>query len=131
MSKRCYYEVLGVEKSADEQTIRAAHRKLAMQHHPDRNPGDKDAEVKFKEVSEAFEVLRDPQKKARYDRYGHAGLEDQGGMGGSPMDAFGEILRGFGFSFSSGGRRGPRGGGDLNIELTLTLVEAYRGCRKE
>src|SRR3954447_19768450 len=99
-AKRCYYEVLGVAKTADEQTIKVAHRKLAMQYHPDRNPGDREAEIKFKEVSEAYEVLRDPQKKARYTRNGHAGLEDQGGCGGgTPMDAFGEILRGFGFSF--------------------------------
>lgn len=130
--KRCYYEILGIAKNADEQTIKVAHRKMAMQYHPDRNPGDKEAEIKFKEVSEAYDILRDPQKKARYDRYGHAGLEDQGGAGfsGSPMDAFGEILRGFGFSFSRGGSRGPRGGSDLSVELTLTLAEAYQGCVK-
>src|SRR5215218_8339233 len=106
MSKRCYYEVLGVEKSADEQTIRAAHRKLAMQHHPDRNPGDKDAEIKFKEVSEAFEVLRDPKKKARYDRYGHAGLEDAGG--GFGQDAQGGIFEFINEVFGGRQRGGPR-----------------------
>ncbi|MGL4553448.1 MAG: molecular chaperone DnaJ [Gemmataceae bacterium] len=133
--KRCYYEILSVEKSADEQAIRVAHRKLAMQYHPDRNPGDKEAELKFKEVSEAFEVLRDPQKKAVYDRYGHAGLDGQGGggFGGTPggMGDLFDILRGFMGGTGGRGRGGPRGGGDLTVELTLTLVEAYRGCRKE
>jgi molecular chaperone DnaJ len=127
--KRDFYEVLGVSRDADGETIRVAHRKLAMQFHPDRNPGDKDAEMRFKEVTEAYECLRDPDKKARYDRYGHAGLEDNGmGGPGGPMGDIFDILRNF---MGGGGPRGPRRGSDLNFELTLSLVEAYQGCRKK
>jgi molecular chaperone DnaJ len=129
--KRDYYEVLGVARDADGETIRVAHRKLAMQYHPDRNPGDKDAEIRFKEVTEAFEVLRDPDKKARYDRYGHAGLENDGMGGGTgPMGDIFDILRGFMGGGFGGGGRGPRGGGDLSFEMTITLVEAFQGCSK-
>jgi len=129
MTKRDYYEVLGVARDADGETIRLAHRKLAMQYHPDRNPGDKDAEQRFKEVTEAYEVLRDPDKKARYDRYGHAGLENNGAAGPSgPMGDIFDILRGFMGGFGS--PRGPRAGGDLSFELTISLVEAFQGVSK-
>ncbi|WP_373503168.1 DnaJ domain-containing protein, partial [Aestuariivirga sp.] len=125
MAKRDFYEVLGVGKSADEKDLKAAYRKLAKQFHPDANPGDKTAEAKFKEVSEAYDVLKDPQKKAAYDRFGHQAFE--GGMGGgrgqgagfgpefnSSMsdifeDLFGDFMGGGGQG-RGGGRRG-RGGG--------------------
>ena len=81
MAKRDFYEVLGVSKNADEDTIKKAYRKMAMQHHPDRNPGDKASEDKFKEAAEAYEILSNPDKKARYDRYGHAGVDPQAGGG--------------------------------------------------
>src|SRR3990172_6666432 len=87
MEKRDFYEVLGVPRDADEKTLKAAFRKLAMQHHPDRNPGDHTAEIKFKEVSAAYECLKDPQKRAAYDRFGHAAFENgPGGMGGFSGD---------------------------------------------
>src|SRR4051794_3338596 len=119
-SKRDYYEVLGVAREADDDTLKKAYRRLAMQHHPDRNVGDHEAEVKFKEATEAYEVLRDPQKRQRYDRYGHAGLEGMGmpdfGDAGSVMDIFGEILGGV-FSGSGGRRRGPQPGRDLQVAI--------------
>src|SRR5690242_8581787 len=111
-AKQCYYEVLGVVKTASAEDLKKAYRKLAMQHHPDRNPGDKEAEHKFKVLSEAYDILRDEQKRAAYDRYGHAAFEQGGGGQG-----------GFGFNFGEGfadifdemfgdimGRRGGRGG---------------------
>jgi molecular chaperone DnaJ len=126
-SKRDYYEVLGVGKDADDDSLKKAYRRLAMQFHPDRNVGDPEAEVKFKEAAEAYEVLRDPHKRQRYDRYGHAGLE---GMtpdfsGGSVMDLFNEF---FGGVF--GGRRGPQSGHDLQIGIEIDLGDAYRGTHK-
>jgi molecular chaperone DnaJ len=127
--KRDYYEVLGVTRDADEDTLKKAYRKLAMQYHPDRNVGDSEAEVRFKEASEAFEVLRDPEKRRLYDRYGHEGLAgvrmpDFGNAGGF-ADLFGEL---FGDIF--GGRRGARGGRDLQIAVEIDLLEAARGVRK-
>ena len=131
--KRDYYEVLGVRKDADDETIKRAYRKLAMQFHPDRNVGDTEAEEKFKEAAEAYEILRDPDKRQRYDRYGHAGLE---GMGAphfsdaqSVFDLFGDL---FGDFFGGGGRRGhgPQGGRDLQIAIELDLAEAARGTTK-
>src|SRR6187549_1983915 len=86
MAKRCYYEVLEVERSANDGELKAAYRKLAMKWHPDRNPGDKDCEHKFKEINEAYEILKDPDKRAAYDRFGHAAFE-QGGMGGHGFSA--------------------------------------------
>ena len=129
--KRDYYEVLGIAKDADEDTLKKAYRKLAMQHHPDRNPGNPDADVHFKEAAEAFEVLRDPQKRARYDRYGHAGLEGVPGHdfrnSESVFDMFGDI---FGDIFGGRGRRrGPRAGNDLQLTLEIDLLEAYRGVK--
>lgn len=129
MSKRDYYEVLGVSKSASEQELKKAYRRVAMKYHPDRNPGDKEAEEKFKEASEAYEVLSDENKRAAYDRFGHAGVEGAGGMGGgagfgSFSDIFGDV---FGDIFGGGPRGGPSRGSDLRYTLELTLEEAVRG----
>ncbi|MGV3622096.1 MAG: molecular chaperone DnaJ [Archangium sp.] len=129
-TKRDYYEVLSVERTADGEVLKKAFRKLAMQYHPDRNPGDKDAEEKFKEGSEAYEVLSDPERRARYDRFGHQGMEGFGGGSGfnnvNINDIFGEI---FGDIF--GGSRGRRGGrnrgADLRYNLELTFEEAAFG----
>ncbi len=128
-SKRDYYEVLGVSRDADEATLKKAYRKLAMQYHPDRNPGDAEADLKFKEAAEAFEVLRDPQKRARYDRYGHAGLE---GAGAPDFGSMSDILNEMFGDFFGGGRRsrGPRRGQDLQVTLEIDLVEAYKGCTR-
>ncbi len=146
MAKRDYYEVLGVEKSADEATIKKAYRKLAMQFHPDKNPDNKAAEEKFKEASEAYEVLSDKDKRQLYDQYGHAGLESQFGSGGFSWENFthrGDLNDIFGDSFGSifetlfgggfGGGRSQRSsnrGEDLQIELSLSLKEIAGGAEK-
>jgi molecular chaperone DnaJ len=131
--KRDYYEILDVDRSADGDTITKSYRKLAMKYHPDRNGGDSAAEEKFKEAAEAYDVLRDPDKRARYDRYGHAGL-DGFAPGGhhftdarSVFDVFGDI---FGDLFGGGRGRGPRSGRDLQYQLEIDLVEAARGTKK-
>src|SRR5690606_20625171 len=138
MSKRDFYEVLGVSKSADAAEIKKAFRKLAMKYHPDRNPDDKSAEAKFKEVNEAYEVLSDEQKRAAYDRYGHAGVDPNAGGGGfhagaggaSFSDIFGDV---FGDIFGGGGRAGGRNnrGSDLRYTLELDLEEAVKGTTVE
>lgn len=147
MAKRDYYEVLGVDKNADEATIKKSYRKLAMQYHPDKNPDNKDAEEKFKEASEAYEVLSDKEKRQLYDQYGHAGVESQFGAGGFSWenfthrsdlnDIFGdgfssifESLFGGGFGGRSSGRSSNRGE-DLQIELSLSLKEIAEGCEKK
>ena len=136
MDKQDYYELLGVSKGASDAEIKKAYRRLAMKYHPDRNPDDKDAELKFKEISEAYEVLSDAQKKAAYDQYGHAGVDGQGGFGGGGFeggfsDIFGDV---FGDIFGGGGggrrRSNVRRGADLRYNLDLTLEEAVRGCEK-
>lgn len=131
MSKRDYYEVLGVAKTASEGEIKKAYRKMAMKFHPDRNPDNKDAEDKFKEASEAYEVLSDQQKRATYDQFGHAGLDGQAGggfSGGGFGDAFGDIFGDiFGGGGGFGGRRGPQPGADLQYELEVTLEDAVSG----
>jgi molecular chaperone DnaJ len=145
--KRDYYEILGVEKSADEGTIKKAYRKVAMQYHPDRNPGDKAAEDKFKEAAEAYEILSDGNKKARYDRYGHAGVENMGGgfSGGSMnmediFSHFGDIFGDGGSPFESffggsqGGSRSRSGGqkgSNLRIKVALTMEEIEAGVTKK
>lgn len=143
-AKRDYYEVLGVDKSADKDAIKKAYRKLAMKYHPDRNPDDADAEAKFKEASEAAEILLDDQKRARYDQFGHAGVDGQaGGFGGGFQGGdFGDLGDIFGDLFGDmfgGGRRGGRGGGrsrgrkgdDLQMALEVSFEEAAFGCEKE
>jgi molecular chaperone DnaJ len=128
--KRDFYEVLGVTREADEEEIKRAYRKLAMQYHPDRNLGDPEAEIRFKEAAEAYDVLRDPEKRERYNRYGHAGLE---GMvhdfnsRQSIFDVFGDL---FGDLFGGGGRSGLQPGRDLLMDIELDLFDAARGTKK-
>ncbi|MBX7168523.1 MAG: molecular chaperone DnaJ [Pirellulales bacterium] len=131
--KRDYYELLGVARDASDKQIADAYRKLAIKFHPDKNPGDQEAVKRFKECAEAFEVLSDPDKRARYDRYGHAGLEGGGSQfrdAGDIFEAFGDIFGDFGDLFGRGGRRRPRRGGDVRCDVTLELVEAARGVTK-
>jgi len=131
VQKRDYYEVLGIDRGADEQALKTAYRKLAHQYHPDKNPGNKDAEEKFKEASEAYEVLSDPEKRARYDRFGHANGQDPfegfgfGGAGATINDIFGDI---FGEMFGGGRRtRGRSRGSDLRYHLEISFEEAAFG----
>ena len=137
---RDFYEVLGVPKDADASAIKKAYRRMAMEHHPDRNPGDKDAEEKFKEASNAYKVLSDENDRARYDRFGHAGV---GGSGGAPgagfqgfhgvddiFSQFGDLFGDF-FGGGAGRARGPRRGNDLQLELLLSFSEAVHGVSKE
>lgn len=136
MAKRDYYEVLGVEKGASDKEIKKAYRRMAMKFHPDRNPDSKEAEGRFKEVNEAFEVLSDDQKRAAYDQYGHAGVDpNMGGMGGAGgfgagnfSDIFGDI-----FGASAGGRShsSVQRGSDLRYQLELSLEEAVKGIEKK
>jgi molecular chaperone DnaJ len=136
-AKRCYYEVLGVSRTATEREIADAYRKLAIKYHPDKNPGDDECVKKFKEAAEAFEILRDGEKRARYDRYGHAGVESGGGSHFTDVNdifaAFGDIFGDgmFGDLFG-GGRRGSRNrhGADVKCQVTLDLLEAARGVTK-
>jgi molecular chaperone DnaJ len=135
MEKRDYYEVLAVSRGADPNEIKKAYRRLAMEHHPDRNPGDKQAEERFKEMAEAYEVLSDPQKRQLYDQYGHAGPRQAGfqGFGGVEdiLSHFADFFGG-GFGFGGGGRRGPRveQGDDIQVEMTIAFAEAAAGCTK-
>lgn len=127
-TRRDYYEVLGVRKESDDEEIKKAYRKLAMQYHPDRNVGDTEAEVKFKEAAEAYEILRDPEKRRRYDKYGHAGLDGVGmpnfQNAQSVFDLFGDI---FGDFFGQRRRQGPPPGRDLEVEIEIDLIIAARG----
>ena len=135
MSKRDYYEVLGVGKNAEEKEIKKAYRRVAMKFHPDRNPGDKAAEDKFKEANEAYEVLSDANKRAAYDQFGHAGVDGSAGgfggghgQGGSFSDIFGDVFGDiFGGAGGGRGHGGPRRGSDLRYTLDLDLEEAVKG----
>ena len=130
MSKRDYYELMGVAREASADEINKAFRKLALQWHPDRNHGCADAAEKFKELNEANDVLSNPDKRRRYDRYGHDGLQNGGsGNEGSFAGGAGGIFEFF-EDFFSGGQRGPRGGRDIQVIIDLTLKEAYQGVRK-
>lgn len=143
--KRDYYEVLGVEKGASAEDIKKAYRKAAIKYHPDKNPGDKEAEEKFKEAAEAYEVLSDPQKRQRYDQFGHAGMGGAGGFSGQGMNMddifsqFGDLFESwgmgghFGSFFGGGGRGGQRirRGTDLRVKVKLTLEEIANGTEKK
>lgn len=142
--KRDYYEVLGVDRSASDDEIKKAYRKMAKKYHPDLNPGDKDAEAKFKEVNEAYEVLSDSDKKARYDQFGHAGVDPNfgagGGAGGAGFDFdLGDIFSSFfggggGFGGFGGGRQSnpnaPQRGSDASATVTISFEEAAKGCKR-
>lgn len=146
MAKRDYYEVLGVGKNASADEIKSAYRKMAIKYHPDRNPGDKEAEEKFKEAAEAYDVLSNPEKRQRYDQFGHAGVGSSasggfGGAGGMSMDdifsQFGDLFGGhFGFGdfFNGGGSRGATRvarGSDLRVKVKLSLKEIAKGTEKK
>ncbi len=150
MAKRDYYEILGVGKDASAEEIKKAYRKMAVKYHPDKNPGDATAEEKFKEVSEAYEALKDPDRRAAYDRYGHAAFDPSAraagaGMGGGfhdPFDIFREVFGGGGggagggifeefFGGATGGRSGGSSGADLRYDLEISLLEAIKGAEKE
>jgi len=134
MSKRDFYQVLGVARNATEDAITKAYRRLAMKYHPDRNTDDKDAEERFKEAKEAYEVLTDAQKRAAYDQYGRAGLDAArgAGQGFSPSDAFGDIFGDMFGDIFGGGRRAGRNavyrGADMRYELALDLEQAVFGA---
>ena len=142
--KRDYYEVLGLQKGATEEEIKKAYRKLAKQYHPDLHPGDKDCEAKFKEVNEAAQVLGDPEKRAKYDQFGHAAFDPNAGFGGfegggfGGFGGFGDIFGDLGDIFGFGGfggqssrRSGPRRGENVRASVTITFEEAAFGCKKE
>ena len=147
---RDYYEILGVSKSASESDIKKAYRKLALKYHPDRNPGDNEAETKFKEAAEAYEVLSSPEKRSRYDRFGHAGVRGNGAAGGAGFQDINDIFNAFSDIFGGGAgggsifdevfggagrgrrpRRKGRPGGDLRIKLPLSLEEISEGSEKK
>src|SRR5205085_5722951 len=138
---RDYYEILSVERTADGEEIKRAYRRLAMKYHPDRNPGDAEAEARFKECAEAYEVLSDSNRRQRYDQFGHEGLRGAGAAGHdfSRMNVqdifsmFEDIFAGGGGfgGFAGGRRRGPARGFDLETEVSLTLVDALKGCERQ
>src|SRR4029079_7769591 len=132
-TKRCYYETLEVDRDADESKLKASFRKLAMKWHPDRNPGDQMSEIRFKEINEAYEILKDSQKRAAYDRYGHAAFENGGGMGpgagfgGGFASSFSDMFEHLFGMASQRGRGGRERGADLRYNMEITLGEAFQG----
>jgi molecular chaperone DnaJ len=132
-TKRCYYETLEVDRTADDTKLKAAFRKLAMKWHPDRNPGDAQSEIKFKEINEAYEVLKDGEKRAAYDRFGHAAFEQGGGMGGHPgfgagfASSFSDIFEDLFGMAGQRARGGRERGADLRYNMEITLEEAFQG----
>ena len=139
MAKRDFYDVLGVGKDASPDQLKSAYRKLAVKYHPDKNPGDKTAEANFKKAAQAYEVLSDPNKKSKYDQFGHSAFDGAGGFGGGGMNMddifsqFGDIFGGGGFGGFGGGSRGRRvmKGSNLRIRLTLNLQEISEGADKK
>ncbi len=143
MEKRDYYEVLGISKSASDAEIKKAYRKMALKYHPDKNPNDTESETKFKEAAEAYEVLSNPEKRSKYDRFGHAGLGGGAGFGGGGMsmddifsnfgDIFGDFFEGFGFGGgrTGGTRRRTTRGSNLRVRVKLTLDEIVNGVEKK
>lgn len=142
--KRDYYEVLGLKKGATEEEIKKAYRKMAMKYHPDRNPNNKEAEERFKEVNEAYSVLGDPDKKSKYDRFGHAGVDPNAGFGGAGgfgaggfggfediFDMFGGMFGGGGRGFSQQRNNGPQRGRDMQHGMSITFEEAVTGTKKK
>ena len=134
-----FYELLGVARNADGATIKSAYRKLAMQYHPDRNPGDAESEARFKAISAAYDILKDEQKRAAYDRYGHAAFQNggggPGGMGGQDFGDLGDIFETiFGSALggaTAGGRARPRRGADLRYDMQISLEDAFHGKSSE
>ncbi len=140
MTTKCYYEVLQVSRTVDADEIKRSYRKLAVKHHPDKNPGDSSAEERFREIAEAYEVLGDAEKRAAYDRYGHAAFQGGASNGGGhdPFDLFREMFGASGGGsgifdhFFGGGSSAQDGrGSDLRYDLRITLEEAFSGCEKE
>lgn len=138
--KRDYYEVLGLSKGADDAAIKKAYRSLAKKYHPDMNPGDKEAEQKFKEVNEAYSVLSDPDKKSKYDQFGHSAFDQNAGFGGGGFSGFGDFgdigdifssFFGGGFGGTSSRRNAPMRGEDIGVRITLTFEEAAFGVKKD
>lgn len=137
MAKKDFYDILGINRDASDEEIKKAYRKLAMKYHPDRNPDSKEAEDKFKEGKEAYEILSDAQKRAAYDQYGHAGIDQQAGMGGGGGGGFGDFADIFGDIFGGGAGRGGGGrsnvyrGADLRYNMEISLEDAARGVEKQ
>src|ERR1700753_2713761 len=135
MSKRCYYETLECERGATAEILKSSYRKLAMKFHPDKNPGDHTAEVKFKEINEAYDVLKDDQKRAAYDRFRHAAFEDVSLGPEGAGSAFGDVCEDIFGEFMGGARRGgakrQNRGADLPYNLSISLEEAFKGRKAE